>query len=174
MKRKIYTGVFCGLVCLTSLSYADQEKKRVLKSNSTLKTLILPKDVDTLSAMFTEGVFYGRLRFNSFLFDWDEETEGKRKDHYTMGVGGSLIYKSAYLHGFGVTAGLYTTQGYGSLNDEEAYLYKVGKGVFSRYDVTTKGKHSLTSLAQSYVEYKDTLNSFRLGRQIFESQHDKK
>jgi len=70
---------------------------------------ILPTDVDTVSEIFTKGEFYGRLRFNSFVFNWDEEIEKVSKDHYTIGVGGSLIYKSAYFNGFGFTLGGYTT-----------------------------------------------------------------
>lgn len=159
----------------TLMIHADDllEKKRTLKGNSTEVYNVLPPEVDNLSDMFTSAVFYGRLRFNSFVFDWDEEIEGIRKDHYTMGVGGSLIYKSAYLHGFGVTAGLYTTQNPWHMDDEDVIYYKVGKGVLSRYDVATEGQYGLTSLAQAYLEYKNEKISLKIGRQIFESRMTK-
>jgi hypothetical protein len=86
-----------------------------------------------------------------------------------VGVGGSLIYKTAYFKGIAMGVGLYTTQAKGSLSKKETYLYKAGKGVFSRYDRLTKGKHSITSLAQGYVEYRYGDFSLRVGRQAFES-----
>lgn len=158
-----------SLFSLSKLIHADGDVKRELKNNSTLTEFILPSNVDTLKQLFTEGIFYGRIRWNTFLFDWDEEKEGSRRDHYTMGIGGSFIYKSAYLYGFGFTAGLYTSQNPWHMDDEDVIYYKVGKGVLSRYDVATEGKYGLSSLAQVYLEYKNTYTSVRLGRQIFES-----
>ena len=172
--RLMIIGILAIFVT-TLMIHADDllEKKRTLKGNSTEVYNVLPPEVDNLSDMFTAAVFYGRLRFNSFVFDWDEEIEGIRKDHYTMGVGGSLIYKSAYLHGFGVTAGLYTTQNPWHMDDEDVIYYKVGKGVLSRYDVATEGQYGLTSLAQAYLEYKNEKISLKIGRQIFESRMTK-
>lgn len=162
------------VLVITPVIYAQENTlKRELKGNATLKELIVPTEVETLGEMFFEGIFYGRLRFNSFVFDWDQEVEGKRKDHYTMGAGGSILYKSAYLHGFGVTAGLYTTQNPWHMSDEDVIYYKVGKGVLSRYDVATEGKYGLTSLAQAYLEYRNENTYVRLGRQIFESHMTK-
>lgn len=173
MKQVKVLLLLCVLVSVSKTVYADEVVKRKLKGNSTLTELILPSDVDTFSQMFTEGVFYGRLRLNSFLFDWEEEVEGKTKDHYTMGIGGSFIYKSAYLHGFGVTAGLYTTQNPWHMDDEDVKYYKVGRGVLSRYNVATQGEYGLTSLAQAYLEYRNEHASIRVGRQIFESRMTK-
>ena len=132
-----------------------------------------PGKADSFGNMFCEGMFYGRIRFNSFGFQWKEEIEREgsplRKDHSVAGLGGSLIYRSAYLHGFAVGAGIYTSGSAGSLNNDEAYLYKSGRGVLSRYDLLTKGKKSLTSFAQAYLEYKQEYVSLKAGRQIFES-----
>ena len=147
--------------------------KRALKSNAMLKDLMSPQNVDTINAVFSEGIFYGRLRLNSFLFDWDEEVEDKRHDHYTMGIGGSLIYKSAYFHGIGFTVGGYTSQNPFHMDDEYVKYYKVGKGVLSRYDVATKGQYGISALAQAYVEYKDDKNSLKFGRLILESRMTK-
>ena len=51
-----------------------------------------PAEVDNLKEMLTEGMYYGRLRFNSFGFKWKEELQVKgidiRKDHAIAGLGG--------------------------------------------------------------------------------------
>lgn len=171
--RTVTLGL-CMLLASTSMMNAEEVlPKRTLKGNSTLVDNILPPEVDSFGEMFAQSEFYGRLRFNSFLFDWEEQVENKTKDHLTMGVGGSIIYKTAYLHGFGATAGLYTTQNPWHMDDEDVQYYKVGRGVMSRYKVATQGEYGLTSLAQAYVEYKNEHTSVRIGRQIFESRMTK-
>ncbi len=133
----------------------------------------VPEDVDTIGDMFCQGLFYGRLRFNSFGYKWKNEIDTAgvkiREDHAIAAIGGSLIYKSAYFNGFAVGAGLYTSSARGSLDTDEAYLYKGGKGVLSRYDALTGGKETLTSLAEAYLEYKYEDVSVKAGRQIFVS-----
>ena len=132
-----------------------------------------PAEVSTLKEMFSQGMHYGRFRFNSFGFKWNTELERAgvkiRENQIIAAMGGSLVYKSAYLNGFGVGAGLYMTQASGSLEHSEAYLYKAGKGIMSRYDLLTKGKDDIFSLAQAYLEYKYNDSSVKIGRQIFES-----
>lgn len=140
-----------------------------LKSNMIPIYEVSPQEVDSFSDMFLQGIFYGRLRMNSFGFRWDTEVEGKRKNHAIAAVGGSLIYKSAYFHGFAVTAGLYTSQVKGSLDRHKASLYKAGKDAFSRYDLLTEGERGMTSLAEGYLEYKHYKSSLKVGRQLFES-----
>ena len=163
------------LMMLMNTLYATDEKpeKRKLKSNMNEVYIVTPENVDNLSDMFKQGLFYGRLRFNSFAFQWKDELEinGKslRKDHAVGGLGGSVIYKSAYLNGFAFTAGLYTTQAFGTLDDNEAYLYKGGKGLLSRYDLINEGKQNMTSFAQAYLEYRNKNLSLKAGRMIFES-----
>lgn len=170
MRKKLLLILFISTVMIDAMTLSQ---KRTLKRNSTLMEHLLPSKVDTFGDMFSQGIFYGRLRFNNFIFDWDQEIEGKRKDHYTTGAGGSIIYKSAYLHGFGVTAALYTTQNPWHMDDADVKYYRVGKGVLSRYKVATEGAYGLTSLAQAYVEYKNEHTSLRVGRQIFESRMTK-
>ncbi len=132
-----------------------------------------PENVDNLWAMFLEGKYYGRLRFNSFGFKWKEELQADgiklRENHIIGALGGSLIYRSAYLNGFGIGAGFYASSAIGSLDDSEAYLYKAGKGAFSRYDFQTDGNKNLYTFAQAYLEYKYNNISTKAGRQIFES-----
>ncbi len=172
MKKALFS---LFLIMLTSTVYGADEKAEKRKLTSSMKEVytVLPKDVDSVTDMFKEGVFYGRLRFNSFAFQWNDELEinGKslRKDHAIGAVGGSVIYKSAYLNGFAFTAGLYTTQAFGTLDESEAYLYKAGKGLLSRYDLLNEGKQNITSFAQAYLEYRNKNLSLKAGHIIFES-----
>ncbi len=156
------------LICVI-LTLNAHAIKRKLNNNSTVTFLETPKEVESLAEVLSEGILYGRFRLNAFSFDWDEEVEGKTRDHQTLGVGGSLHYKSAYLKGVGFTAGLYTSQNPWHMDDENLEYYKVGKGVMNRYDVATKGKYGMTNLAVAYVEMKNEKNSVKIGRQIVES-----
>lgn len=160
-------GIIAGLMSIAVASEEGQEHS--LKSNMTHIYGELPGEADSIRKMFSEGMFYGRIRLNSFGFKWEEEIADKKEDHVIGGIGGSVIYKSARLNGFSIGGGLYTTQGYGTLEDEEAALYKAGKGVFSRYDVLTEDTKNLTSLAEAYLDYTNAYVSVKAGRQIFES-----
>ncbi|MEA1954671.1 MAG: OprD family outer membrane porin [Campylobacterota bacterium] len=147
--------------------------KRVLKSNMIVDNQTLPKNANNFTELFTEGFFYGRLRFNSFGFQWDDELVSNdkvtRKDHAIAALGGSLLYKSAYLNGFAFTAGFYFSQAFGTLNDNEAYLYKAGKGALSRYKSMDDGQSGMASLAQVYLEYRHRYFEVKAGRLLFES-----
>jgi hypothetical protein len=168
------TRIILGMFVLSGLLFSEENlKKRTILSSMKESYLQLPKEVDSLNALFSEDIFYGRLRFNSFGFHWGEELEASgipvRKDHAIAAIGGSLIYKSAYLKGFGFTLAGYTTQSRGTLSSEEAYLYKGGKGLLSRYDYMTEGKQGMTVLAQAYLEFHKQKSYLKAGRMIFES-----
>ena len=132
-----------------------------------------PESVDNIWAMFLDGVYYGRLRLNTFGFRWDQELESDdvklRENHLIGAVGGSFIYRTGYLYGFGMGFGFYGSSAVGSLDDSEAYLYKAGKGAFSRYDFSTDKNRNLYTFAQAYLEYKNKDLSIKIGRQLFES-----
>jgi hypothetical protein len=157
------------LFILPLLVFADSPVKRKLNNNSTVTFFKVPQEVETFSELLSKGMFYGRLRLNSFSFEWDEEIEGKTRNHQTMGIGGSLAYKSAYLNGLGLTVGAYSSQN--PLHNTRANLsyYKVGKGVMNRHDVATKNRYGMTNIAVAYVELKNENNSLKVGRQIVES-----
>lgn len=152
----------------------SDKPKRQLKGNMTVVYNTLPGNVDNIRDMFAEGIFYGRLRANAFYWDWgdeDYETGGKRKDNENMGLGGSLIYKSAVLNGFSGTVGYY-----GSLNpefwrmdDDEVGYAKAGKDTFSRSKVKSTGHYGMSVLGQAYLEYNNGTAGVKLGRQMFES-----
>jgi len=157
-----------------SIEYDEGSQTHSLKCNMIHLYDELPGDVDNLSDMFSEGMFYWRVRLNSFGFKWKEEIERDdgskvRSNHIVGAIGGSLIYKSAILNGFSFGAGLYTSQSVGNLDSKEAYLYKGGKGLFSRYEVLTDESINLSSLAQAYLKYTYEDTSIKVGRQIVRS-----
>jgi hypothetical protein len=154
--------IIAASLATLALSAAAADMKHTLKPNMQVVYQQIPSQVDNLSDMLTKGKFYGRLRFNYFWSD-------KGETHYVMGAGGSVVYKSAYLNGFGFTAGLYTTQNPWHMDDEDAAIYKQGKDVLSRYDVLTQGKYGMSSLAQAYLEYKHSQFDLQAGRVIYES-----
>ncbi len=174
MKQVVWGVVFLLLSHTLYANETDEDpKKRALQSNMKESYFILPEEVDTLNEMFSEGIFYSRLRFNSFGFQWGEElsVDGRslRKDHAVAAIGGSLIYKSAYLKGFGFTLGGYITQAGGTLPSNEAFLYKGGKDLLSRYDYLTQGRQGIAVFAQAYLEYHQEKTYVKAGRMIFES-----
>ena len=148
--------------------------KRKLKSNMVVKYKKLPKEVDSLSDMLSKGIFYGRFRINSFGFD--KGSVGK--SHYTVGVGGSLIYKSAKFKGVSFTGGLYTSQNPIHMDSDMEPFYRSGKDTFSRYKVETEGDYSLNAIPQLYLEYKKNRDHIKVGRFLVETfllkSHDTK
>ena len=168
------TKVVLGMLFLCGLLSAEEDlEKRGIMASMKESYFVLPQEVDTVGDMFSEGLFYGRVRFNSFGFKWKEEIDvgdrSVRKDHAIAAIGGSLIYKSAYLNGFAFTLAGYTTQSRGSLSSNEAYLYKAGKGLLSRYDYISKGKQGISTIAQAYLEFHNEKSYVKAGRLIFES-----
>ncbi len=172
MTRKIYLIAVCCitlLYCGTFRANAEDGTKRTLKGNMTEVYQKLPGDADDITGMFTGGVFYGRLRANSFSWQWADEIEGKTRDHWAVAIGGSFIYKTAYLNGFGLTAGVYTSQAPRHMGGDDYQYAKAGKDLFSRYQIATGNGYDMTVLTQSYAEYRFKKSSIRAGRQLFES-----
>ena len=146
---------------LTTL-YANKNEsviKHKLKCNMTLQYKKKPKQVDNMDDFLKNGLFYGRFRLNNFIFDAGAIGE----DHYIAGLGGSLIYKSAFFNGFSFTSGLYTSQNIGDTKRELSSAYKSGKDVLNRYNVATKNQYGLTSMAQLYGEYKTRKTQIKVG-----------
>ncbi|HIP19935.1 MAG TPA: outer membrane porin, OprD family [Sulfurimonas sp.] len=150
-----------------SLHAADKPQV-TLKANRTLVFNKVPPKVDSLKDMLTEGMFYGRIRINTFKWDWKTETS-KSQDNWAAGFGGSLLYKSAEFKGFSGMAGLYTSQSPWHMNNDDVKYIKAGKDTTSRYGVDTTGDWGMTVLAQAYLQYRLNKTKVRVGRQIFES-----
>lgn len=148
----------------------DDVSKRQLKGNMTLVYNTLPGSVDNIGDMFSEGIFYGRLRSNSFYWDWDSEALDP-EDNKAMGMGGSLIYKSAVLNGFSFTMGYYGSLNPSFFNEEESDvgIVKSGKDTFSRYKVLKTGDYGMHVLGEAYLEYNNGTVDVIAGRQLYES-----
>ncbi|MDQ7067822.1 MAG: hypothetical protein Q9M40_07515 [Sulfurimonas sp.] len=73
--KKLHISLVTAAACLLSTAvYAEDAKpKRHFKNNMIVVTNIKPKSVDNISEMFGEGILYGRLRMNSFKWDWADD-----------------------------------------------------------------------------------------------------
>ncbi|MBU1667937.1 hypothetical protein KKC13_05915 [bacterium] len=134
--------------------------KHKLNCNMTIQYIKKPKKVQSIKDLLSEGIFYGRIRFNNFLFDKGVVGE----NYYIAGLGGSLIYKSAYLNGFSATTGAYTSQNIGHMDSSLVDDYRAGKDVLNRYNVATSNEYGLNSLALAYGEYKTRKEQIKIGR----------
>ena len=174
------SAVAAGLLAsaLTSNAFAADDDafkvKRSLKGNMMEVYNVVPGKADSITEMFSEGVAYGRVRVNSFNWDWknDDTAQTGNKDNRALGLGGSLIYKTASLYGISAGAGLYYTDnpfpGERMSQANIKYL-KAGKDTVSRYNVSTLGNYGFAVPAQLYVQYDISKTSVVAGRQIFES-----
>lgn len=162
-------SLVAALICAASVSADEAKPKRSLKGNMTEVYNTLPKSVDNVGDAFTEGVFYGRLRANSFRWDWKDNANG---DNKAFGAGGSILYKTAPLYGISATAGLYYSNSPISnwrQDNSDVGDVKSGKDTFSRYNVKKDGDWEMVVLAQAYLQYNISKTDFKFGRQIFES-----
>ena len=137
------------LIFMATVAVAD-EPKRTLKNDMTEVYKVLPETAESLSEVFTKGMYYGRLRLNYFYF---ENLNNDLHDPTGFGLGGSLIYKTAPFYGVSATAGFYTSQNLGLLEKDDALFGRAGKDTFSRYDRLTDGDWGMTVLAQAYLQY---------------------
>lgn len=161
------------LLLSTMANAAEQAPKQALKSNYQLIYSTSPAAADSFTQMFKEGTFYGRLRSNTFLYDWEKEKESQQ-NHVTSGLGGSLVYQSAIFNDFDFRAGLYYSHAYTSLSADDAGLMKAGSDVMSRFDYTNTGTKDLAALGQAYIRYSGIKESeLIVGRQIVETFYTK-
>ena len=148
--------------------------KQKLQCNMTVKYKKIPKRVDIVKNIFSEGILYGRLRSNTFIFDGGPDDVS----HYATGMGGNLTYKSAIYKGFSFTSGLYTSQNPNHVNKKDLGDYRFGKDTFSRYAVATQERDGMTVLTENYLSYKKHRAEVKLGRFLMESymlkSHDTK
>ena len=173
MKRnmiKLAVGTAALLVMSTSVSAEDAKPKIQLKNNMMLKTNVTPGSVDNISDMFKEGVMYGRLRMNSFKWDW--ANDDANLDNHAFGLGGTLRYHTASFKGVSAMAGLYYTDSpIESLRIDPVDIgtVKAGKDTFSRYNVKNSSNYSMAVLAEANIQYQYSKTKLIAGRQIFES-----
>ena len=171
MNRSIRFSIILILTLLfASISCASEDvPKRILRGNYQLVYNKLPKSVDNAADMFKEGIFYGRLRFNSFLYNWEKENT-TQNSHKAFGLGGSLIYKSATFENFNFTTGLYYSQGFFDNGKDPVGLLKPAKDLVSRYDYLNNGDKSMAVLGQAYVSYMGIPKTgLHVGRQLVDT-----
>jgi len=146
---------------LVSLAQASDTSKVAIKGNMNLTYNVLPQSVSTLNDAFKDGIVYARLRSNTFYWDWGKETSN---DHKLMGIGGSIIYKTAPLNGFSLTTGFYTSQvpGFMQMDITEVGDAKAGKDTFSR----NNGNDGLSVIGQAYLEANRGKTTAKIGRQL--------
>ena len=92
------------LVGSNSLLYGDipsSKQKSKIQCNMTVKYIKRPKNVDSLSQLLTDGMFYGRFRTNNSIYEKID------KSGDSINLGGSLLYKSARYKHLSFTSSIY-------------------------------------------------------------------
>ncbi|NOQ31576.1 MAG: outer membrane porin, OprD family [Helicobacteraceae bacterium] len=163
MKNKILTALAISAMATSSLSALETDKVK-LANNMILTYKEDAKRVNSITDMFKEGQFFGRMRFNSFYWDWAEEEGTNNKDNSIAAVGGSLTYRTALYNGFGATVGLYNASPLASTNYTKL---KAGADVY--FKGAGEENAAINTLAIAFLEYNNYKTSAKLGRQKFES-----
>ena len=131
---------------------------------------ILPCSVDNMYHAISKGTLYGRLRTNAFR--WDYKDSINNHSNRALGMGGSILYKTAPIGGLSATASFhYSSNPFDSIRGEDADVgyVRAGKDTFSRYNVLTTSDWSMSVLSQAYIQYNFSKISFRFGRQAYQS-----
>ena len=173
MKLSTAAAIACTLAGTNAVAAEsdDFKVKRSLKGNMMEVYKVLPEKANSITEAFANGVVYGRLRVNSFNWDWKDDDNGNL-DNRALGVGGNLIYKTAPLYGISATAGLYYTDNPfpgERMPQHNIGKLKAGKDTTSRYNVSMLGTYGFATVAQAYLQYDISKTTFIGGRQIFES-----
>lgn len=169
--KLVNLSIAAAAVCVLSTSaYALKSEDRTIKGNYQVEYTKVPGDVNSIGEMFTEGEVYGRLRSNMFWWDVDNPKNNSTADHNVWGLGGSLVYKTGYFHGFGATVGFYGTV---PMHDENVFpgtttnYTKMGKDAFHTRADGSEG--AMGNFAEAYGEYKHGKTNVKVGRQGIDS-----
>lgn len=159
-------------ICSCQVMASEPQVKRTLKNSMEEVFLVQPGEATHLGDWFSQGMWYGRLRFHHFAWQWEEEDDSKQ-NHATHGLGGSLIYRTADLKGWSMVLGFYGVESpFSGLNPdkEDVGLVKAGKDVFNRNAIRNGGLYDgdfgIASLAQAYLQFQTTTFLLRAGRQL--------
>jgi hypothetical protein len=163
-----------AMLMMASGAFANGDvPKRTIKTNNQEVYNQLPGSAENLEGMFAKGLFYGRLRSNTFYYDWEKEND-KQNTHLISGLGGSFLYKSATFSDFDLTAGLYFGTAFFDSGDDPTNRLKPGKDVVSRFDYTNTGSKTMGVLGQAYLRYSGIAKTqLRIGRQLVETFYTK-
>lgn len=170
--KLVKLSMVAAATCLLATSaHALKSEDRDIKPSMQIEYTKAPGAVNSFSEMFTEGEVYGRLRSNMFWWDWDNQEDGKTADNNMWGVGGSLVYKTGFFHGFGATAGFYGTIPMHSDNqDVHSATANYGKAGKDTYHTRADGSEgAMGNFAEAYLEYKNGKTNVKVGRQGIDS-----
>ncbi|HIC43572.1 MAG TPA: outer membrane porin, OprD family [Sulfurimonas sp.] len=168
-------SLFSKMIILTSISlnlFANAvTPKQTLEAGYILNYKVLPKPVDHFSDIFTEGMIYGRLRANWLFQQYDNESEGNVENQNILGLGGSLLYKTAPYAGFSAVAGIYYASAGTNIDNQPSAInnLKSGKDLINRYNAVNGRSQSFAVLAQAYIQYEHQDFKARIGREVFNS-----
>ncbi|MFA5454409.1 MAG: OprD family outer membrane porin [Sulfurimonas sp.] len=166
---KLSIAAVVALLAVSVMNADEALPKQSLKANYQVAYNKQPASVDNISQMFQEGMFYGRLRSNTFLYDWEKET-ATQDSHIVSAIGGSLVYKSATLKDFDFTTALYYSKAFFDEDKDPVDKLKPAYDLLSRYDYINGGGKSMTVLGQAYISYKGlTKTEIRFGRQLVDT-----
>ncbi|MEA3370658.1 MAG: OprD family outer membrane porin [Campylobacterota bacterium] len=158
---------------LTTLTAQETQTKTAIKSNGQLVYSTDRKNVESFSDMFGEGEYYGRIRSNTFYNTYKNE-DASHSDHIISGLGGSLVLKSATLNDFDFTAGLYFSQAFFDIDNDNVGNLKKGKDAISRFDYVNDDNSYMAVVGQAYLRYSGIdKTELILGRQLVETFYTK-
>ena len=163
-----------SIVTLLTCSLSAQTTTRSsLKSNGEIIYNLKQENANSLGELFSEGNFYGRLRNNNFLLSIDSSvfehiTDGSVSKPVS-GVGASLIYKSAFYHGFDFNVGLYASYSFFHENDFLSITGVKGRDTFSRFNYANYGEQYMAVLGQANIGYTLSQTKLTAGRQLLET-----
>lgn len=118
-----------------------------------------------VASAFKEGKLDGRIRAHYFYTDWDRNGDVNGIDGQGAAVGGSLVYKTAPLHGLSAGVGFYTTQNPGITEKHLNAKNTTSNDLFSRNGSGDFSK-GYSVLAQSYLQYDISKTSVKAGRYL--------
>ncbi len=122
-----------------------------------------------IQEMFAMGEVDGRIRFNSFYWDYAAANTASLTDNGVYGVGGSLIYSTAKLGGLSATAGMYYSTAFTDINQTNISWMRAGKDLFSRQKVKELNDYTMMNLAQAYIQYDLGKTTIKVGQQLWNS-----
>ena len=168
---KIALGLSTSIFISSSLHATLVNDKITFKPNMVVQYNELPKEAQTVGEIFTKAMAYARLRTNMFVYDYKDDSNPTRDDHRAMGIGGSVVLKTAPFAGFSTTLAGYTSQNPGWFREDasNALGVKSGKDTYSRHNVIADGDYGMTVLGQAYLQYDISKISIVAGRQLVES-----
>ena len=168
--KLVNLSIVAAAACVFATSaHALKSEDRDIKPSMQVEYTKAPGAVNSIQEMFTEGEVYGRLRSNMFWWDWDNENASVQ-DNNMWGVGGSLVYKTGFFHGFGATAGFYGTVPMHSDNTIIGSTTNFGKAGKDTYHQRADGSEgAMGNFAEAYLEYKNGKTNVKVGRQGIDS-----